>query len=179
MSSTFPNSGNLIFLIGYRGTGKTTVGRLLADRLGWRFLDADQILESKQSRTIRQIFADEGEAGFRGKEASLLEELCKESQAVIATGGGVVLRPANREKLTTGLVIWLKADPDTIWSRMQADQTTTESRPNLTIGGLAEIKELLALREPLYRSCSRIEVDTAAKTPEEMMTIIMNKLDTI
>src|SRR5262249_48064027 len=94
----------VIFLIGYRGSGKTTVARILAERLGWSWLDADTLLEARHGRTIRQIFAEEGEAGFRDKEERLLDELSQGRQHVIATGGGIVLRPVNRDKLKAGCV---------------------------------------------------------------------------
>src|SRR5947208_11489758 len=89
----------VIFLVGYRGSGKTTVARALADRLGWTWADADVVLEARHGRSIRQIFAEEGEAGFRDKEAALLEDLCGLRRHVIATGGGIVLRPENRRRL--------------------------------------------------------------------------------
>src|SRR6516225_5630423 len=88
-----------LFLVGYRGTGKTTVARLLAARLGWEWVDADAVLEGRYGRSIRRIFADEGEAGFRDKEAAVLVDLCRGRRQVVATGGGVVLRPENRARL--------------------------------------------------------------------------------
>ena len=128
-------SRSLIFLIGYRATGKTTVARLLADRISWNWVDADQIIETRHGQTIRQIFADEGEAGFRAKEWRILDELCLLKQHVVATGGGVVLRPASRELLReSGLVVWLTADPETIWQRLQADPSTFERRRCLRPG---------------------------------------------
>jgi shikimate kinase len=165
---------SLLFLVGYRCTGKTTVARLLAEALGWDWVDADQLLETHHGRSIRQIFAEEGEAGFRDKEAALLETLCERRQTVIATGGGVVLRPANRERLrTVGRVVWLTADASTLWQRLQADATTGERRPNLTVGGLAEIEELLRVREPHYRACADLMVDTVGRTPAEVVAAIL------
>src|SRR6188768_2626659 len=109
-----------LFLIGYRGSGKTTVGRLLADRLGWAFLDADAVLEDRYGRTIREIFAAEGEAGFRDKESAVLADLCTRTDTVIATGGGIVLREVNRRLLNqNGFVTWLTADPPTLLARIQ------------------------------------------------------------
>ena len=146
------NIGN-VFLIGYRATGKTTVARILAELLGWTCVDADQVLEERHGRTIRRIFAEEGEAGFRDKEAALLEEFCNKERQVIATGGGVVLRESNRQRLQgAGWVVWLTADAQTLWQRLQGDPTSMERRPPLTVGGLAEIEEVLRLREPLYQS---------------------------
>src|SRR5262245_20417230 len=138
-----PPIGNII-LIGYRGTGKTTVAQLLAGRLGWEAIDADRVLEARYGRSIREIFAEEGEAGFRDKEAAVLEESCRGQRAVLASGGGVVLRPENRQRVTAaGFVVWLTADPETIWQRLQGDQSTADRRPALSVGGLAEIEQLL------------------------------------
>src|SRR4051794_32095094 len=97
-----------IFIVGYRGTGKTTVARLLAARLGWNWLDTDEVIESRASKTIREIFAADGETGFRDREAAILEELSQCQRCVIATGGGVVIRPDNRQRLReAGFVVWL------------------------------------------------------------------------
>src|SRR5262245_13906122 len=107
-----------LFLIGYRGTGKSTVARLLAERVGWAYLDADAVLERRLGRSIRQIFAEDGEPAFREREAAVLAELCQCRQHVIATGGGVILRPENRERLKqAGRVVLLTADAEVIWRR--------------------------------------------------------------
>lgn len=166
-----------LFLIGYRGTGKSTVAQLLAQRLGWKAVDADVLLEQRTGQTIRQIFAGEGESGFRDREANLLTDLCQGRWQVIATGGGVVLRAENRQKMrAAGRVVWLTADPLTIWQRLQADATTTERRPPLTVGGLVEIEELLQQRAPLYAACADWQVDTASATPEQVAEEIMERL---
>jgi shikimate kinase len=159
----------VIFLIGYRGTGKSTVARLLAGRLGWDWLDADAVLEERAGRTIREVFAEEGEAGFRRRESAVLGDLCRCQRHVIATGGGVVLSPDNRARLrAAGRVVWLTADAETIWRRLQADASTAERRPPLTVGGLAEVHELLRLREPHYRACADHCIDTPGRSPEEV-----------
>lgn len=164
-----------IFLIGYRGTGKSTVGRALADRLGWRFLDADTALETAAQTSITQIFATEGEPGFRDRESAILETLSQTPTAVIATGGGVILRPANRERLHShGFTVWLTATPETCWERMQTDPTTGQRRPNLTAtGGLEEVRTLLAFREPLYRAVAHATFDTEADSPETLAAAIL------
>jgi len=165
---------SLLFLIGYRGSGKTTVGRIVAERLGWAFLDADAVLEKRFGQTIREIFAAEGEAGFREKEAAILAELCQRADTVIATGGGIVLREENRRLLKRhGFVTWLTADPATLLARIQADRTTAGRRPNLAGGGLAEVEQLLAVREPLYRACADVVVPVAALSPEQAADAIL------
>jgi shikimate kinase len=149
------------------------VARLLAGRLGWQWLDADAMLEDRHGRTILDIFATEGETGFRAKEAAILEELCQLSEHVIATGGGVVLRESNRLRLReSGRVVWLTADAPTLWRRLQVDPTTAHRRPALSVGGLAEVEELLRVREPLYAACAHLVVDTAQLGPDEVAALI-------
>jgi shikimate kinase len=164
----------MLFLIGYRGSGKTTVGRIVAERLGWSFVDADTVLESRYRQTIRAIFAAEGEAGFREKEAAVLTDLCTRTETVIATGGGIVLRAGNRELLKQhGFVAWLTAEPATLLERIEGDPTTLERRPALSVGGRAEIEQLLAVREPLYRACADVVVPVGALSPEQAADAIL------
>jgi shikimate kinase len=167
-----------LFLIGYRGTGKTSTARVLAARLGWQFRDADTYLEQQAGRTIRAIFATDGETCFRDLESAALAELAQLECVVIATGGGVIIRSENRSLLKrTGCCVWLQADPDTIGQRLQADIATAAQRPALThLGGLAEIRTLLAQREPWYRECAALAVDTVGRSPEDVAEIILAEL---
>jgi shikimate kinase len=163
-----------LFLVGARGSGKSTVARLLAREMDWDWLDADEALEKRYGQSIRAIFAAEGEAGFRVKEAMVLEELCRLQRCIIATGGGVVLRENNRALLrASGHIVWLRADVDTLWQRVQADGATAERRPPLTVGGREEMEEILRLREPLYRQCADLIVETTGRAPAEIVAEIL------
>lgn len=171
-----PTANSLIFLIGYRCTGKTTVAQLLAEKLGWDWIDADSLLEARYGKSIRQIFASEGEADFRDKEELIFAELCRLHRHVVATGGGVILREINRQRMrSAGRAVWLTADAQTIWERLQADPATAEQRPPLTVGGLAEIEEVLRIREPSYRSCAEMTVSTAGRSTLEIAQQIADK----
>jgi shikimate kinase len=159
-----------ITLIGYRGTGKSTVARLVADRLGWSWVDADACVEEHANRTIREIFAAEGEAGFRDRESALLSELTGRDHTVIATGGGAVLRPENRRCIRRcGFTAWLVASPSTIQQRISQDSSSASRRPPLTNhGSLGEICQLLSDRAPLYRECADLILDTDRLSPDEV-----------
>ncbi|MDY3557928.1 shikimate kinase [Gemmata sp. JC673] len=167
---------DVIVLVGYRGTGKSTVGRLLAERLGWTFFDTDDHVEAAAGKSIREIFATDGEFTFRERESESLAQLCKRISCVIATGGGAVLRESNRELLkNSGFVAWLTARPETVLARLQSDPTTGERRPNLTAaGGEEEVRALIAFREPLYRAVASCEVATDALTPEALTDAILS-----
>ncbi len=159
-----------IALIGYRGTGKTTVGRLLAKTLGWEFVDSDVEIESRAGCNIATIFADSGEAAFRDLEAEVLADLATREKHVLSLGGGAVLRDASREVLAKQTyVVWLTATPETIHQRMNADATTADRRPNLTqLSGLEEIRTLLEQRLPVYQAAANCEVATEGRTVEEI-----------
>jgi shikimate kinase len=156
-----------VYLIGYRGVGKSTVARRLAQDLNRDFIDADEELERRAGKTIAEIFADGGEPAFRELEASVLADLVQRDGLIAALGGGVVLREDNRRAIAAGKVVWLTADAETIHRRVTADAATSARRPNLTAGGgIAEIRELLANREPLYRACADLKIDTVNATLE-------------
>lgn len=166
-----------IYLVGYRGTGKSTVGQLLAQRLQYQFLDADSHIEKVTGRTIADLFAEEGEEGFRERESQILQQLSQLPQAVIGTGGGVVLRPSNRELIQrTGYVIWLQASPQVIWDRLCLDPLTTQRRPHLTTqGGYHEILHLVRVREPLYREVSDLSLSTDGLSPDQVVDTILKE----
>lgn len=170
-----PPSPPRILLVGYRGTGKSTVGRSLAAALDWSFVDCDEEVERLAGRSIADIFAQEGEEGFREREAVVLRSVCQQQKCVIATGGGVVLRESNRLLLCqAGWVVWLRAEPETIFRRLQGDPSTLARRPALTgQGGLAEICTLLVQRTPLYAAVADYVVDTDHLSPLAVVTAIL------
>jgi shikimate kinase len=158
-----------IALIGYRGTGKTTIARLLALRLGYDWIDADVEVEQALGMSITEFFEQYGEERFREVESQVVAELCGRERTVLALGGGAVLREDNHRRLADcGTVVWLRASAATLLRRITHDPTSLGRRPNLTnYGGQAEIEALLAKREPIYRACATFEVDTEDRTPEE------------
>ncbi|MEX2174903.1 MAG: shikimate kinase [Pirellulaceae bacterium] len=157
-----------LFLIGYRGSGKTTVAQHLALLLGWPWVDADVLLEQRADKSIKQIFAERGEAAFRDLEAAIVADLAAQDRHVVALGGGAILREQNRQAIAgRGAVVWLQASAKTLLHRINADPTTGDRRPNLTAqGGLAEIQALLSEREPIYRQCATLIVDAEQLAPE-------------
>jgi shikimate kinase len=165
-------------LIGYRATGKTTLARLLARRLGWDWIDADVEIERRAGKTIARMFAEEGEPAFRDLEAEVIAELCRRERLVLAAGGGAPMRPESREAMRrAGKVVWLRAPAETILARMTGDATTVSRRPSLTgKGPLDEIVDLLARREPIYRETAHLEIDTEGKTPGELAEAILAAL---
>ncbi len=164
-------------LIGYRGTGKSTVAALLGDLLGCEWCDADIVLEEKIGCSIASLVRERGEPVFRDEEAAVLADLLGRFPGVLATGGGAVLRPENREALRSlgRPIVWLTSPADVVRQRLAADPTTSQRRPALSgpsaVGAsasgdpLAEVTAALADREPLYRGCADYQVDTSIATP--------------
>lgn len=178
----------VVTLIGYRATGKTTVAPALAAALtawgrrvgpDWRAIDADQEIERRAGRSIKEIFAEEGEPGFRRREREELSRLLAEANIVLSAGGGAVLDPGTREAMRrAGPVVWLQASVDLIVSRMQGDATTASRRPALTAetDPRAEVVRLLAIREPLYAETATVTVATDGRTVEEIVEEITEGL---
>jgi shikimate kinase len=166
-----------IYLTGYRGTGKTTVGRLISTELATQCVDLDAVIETAAGRTIRQIFAEGGEDDFRDWETRCLRMTADDAAAgrVISLGGGAILRPENRKIIAeSGVCIWLTASPERIAGRIAADATTAERRPALTdLSLLQEIESVLAVRRPLYRLTADLVVDTDDRTPGQVSAEIV------
>jgi len=167
-----------IVLTGFRGTGKTTVGRQLARMLGYDFLDTDQVLEERLGSTIAVFVQANGWDGFRRAERELLEELAQVRRVVVATVGGAILHRDAWERLRQGgFVVWLQADGATIGRRLAADPVSAVQRPPLSSEDPErEIEEQLALRTPLYAAGSDLTVDSARLTPEAIATLIHEQL---
>jgi 3-dehydroquinate synthase len=166
---------NNIFLIGLMGAGKTTVGRALAKRLNKRFIDSDHEIEARTGASIPLIFEIEGEASFRQREVDAIRDLASLDGIVLATGGGAVLRPENRECLrANGTVIYLRASVASILQRTQHDK----NRPLLqTADPRKRIEELAREREPLYQEVADIIVDTGRPNVQSLVQTILQKLE--
>jgi shikimate kinase len=174
-----------IVLIGYRGSGKTTVGRRLADRLKMRFVDTDDLIEERQGNPVSDIVKSHGWGHFRKLERNTIEEISKEDHLIIAPGGGAVLDTDNVKALReNGFIIWLKADKQSLLKRMNQDPGTNTRRPTLTGKGTSEeLKEVMSLREPIYKRVSEIQIDTSTlgveAVVENILTVLKNKMERI
>ncbi len=160
---------NNIYLVGFMGTGKTAVGRELAKKKKWRFLDLDELIELKEKRLITEIFAKEGEPYFRKIERRLLKEVAKEKNFVVACGGGIVVDPDNVKTMkASGKMICLTARPDIIWKRT----FKFGYRPLLNVPNpKKQIKLLLKLRAPYYAQADKV-IDTSRITVKEVVAKI-------
>jgi shikimate kinase len=167
-----------ITLIGYRGTGKSTLAPRLASKLNFDWVDADVELENCTGRSIREIFATDGEPEFRRIEREILIGLLKRDRLVLAAGGGAILNEATRRDFRAeGPVVWLQADHETIARRILREGIPSSHRPNLTsTGGVDEIRELIAFREPLYRECATISINTEGASIETLVQRILTQL---
>jgi len=156
------------------GAGKTTIGKALAKKLNRPFIDTDHEIVRRTGVTIPVIFDIEGEPGFRARERQVLEELAQMENAVLATGGGIVLQEANRDTLKAhGTVIYLRAHPDDLWRRTRNDR----NRPLLQAANPQEvIRNLYGQRHPLYSEVADIIVDTADQGVQQLTNLLIQKL---
>ncbi|MGQ9859774.1 MAG: shikimate kinase [Thermodesulfobacteriota bacterium] len=167
-----------IGLLGYRCTGKTSVGRALAERLGIAFWDADEELEARWGKSVREIIEEGGWELFRVKEREVTKELLALDPALIALGGGAVLDPRTRRELRSrGVNVWLAASPTTILERMAHDPKNPSRRPALgPLGPEEEVRTLLRERESLYEEVAHFKVVTDHKSVEEIVGEILLRL---
>jgi shikimate kinase len=165
----------LISLIGMPGGGKSTVGRQLARRLGVAFNDSDTLIERRIGCGIREFFEREGEESFRDIEQAVIAEVVASSQGVLATGGGVVLREANREVLRQGSsVVYLRSSPEELFRRLRYDT----NRPLLQVNDpLARLRALFQVRDPLYRSIAHYVIETGRPSVPNLINMLLMQLE--
>ena len=169
-------SGRSLYLVGMMGSGKTSTGRPLAERLGYGFVDADAVIEQAAGCSIPEIFERDGEAGFRSLESQMLSAISQRHSLVVATGGGVVTQPENWGLLHSGIVIWLDVVPDQLLHRLNADSTV---RPLLqTTDPEAALNALLNERRPLYSEAD-LTVVINDETPEAVADGILQLLPSL
>lgn len=182
-AATFKLAGSShgsVVLIGFRGSGKSTVGRILAEALGLELADTDLMVTSAAGLTIREIFDRGGEALFRQLEKQAVKQAATKPHAVISVGGGAILDAENTKMLKAcGTVIWLDAPAQVLWERISADCASSASRPNLTSsGGLTEVEALLARRKGLYAAAADIIVPADGNqndTAQRIMAILRKR----
>lgn len=163
-----------VYLVGLMGAGKTTIGRSLARQLELEFIDTDREIEARTGVSIPTIFEIEGEEGFRKREALVISDLSQQSGRVVATGGGVVLRAANRANLrASGFVVYLNVPPYTLWERTRHDR----NRPLLQVDDpLLKLKELYSQRDPLYREVADLVVDGSRNNAQGILQLLIREV---
>lgn len=170
----------LVMLVGYRGSGKSAVGKRLAGDLWQKFTDTDTLIVQRAGRPIAKIFAEDGEQRFRQIESEVVQECCRLSDHVVALGGGAVIWAENRQaiKSSGAKVVYLKCDPEALLKRIGGDPGSGLSRPALTPlgGGIEEIRALLAEREPLYREVATKELEVTHLGIEEAAKYVARML---
>jgi len=177
-----PDGSRPVFLVGYRGTGKSSVGRALAAKLRWDFCDTDSIVEEATGTSIAEYFSVEGEVAFRTREAealaSVMSEVLSGRKLVAATGGGIILNPANVDSMRrTGTVVWLVASVETLRRRIGGDPTSEAQRPALHGGSrVDEVERVLREREPRYRAAAHCEISAEHRSPDEIADAILKLL---
>ena len=166
---------NVISLVGLPGSGKSTVGRQIARRLKLPFLDSDHVIEERLGCSIRDYFEREGEASFRDVEESVIDELTGLSGGVLSTGGGAVLRPANRQRLNDrSHVVYLRSSPEELFRRLRHDV----SRPLLQVADpLSRLRDLYAERDPLYRETAHFVIETGRPSVSTLVNMIAMQLE--
>ena len=168
----------VITLIGYRGSGKSSVARLLAAALEMPWVDSDDVIEERSGLSIREIFATKGESEFRRLEQDVIRELTGQGSVVIAAGGGAILSAENRRRMKeAGPVVWLQAGIQQLADRILQDKTTAERRPSLTGRSVAEeIEVVLSARLTQYRDAATIIINTDRLGLDQMATEICRQL---
>lgn len=166
--------GANLYLIGYRGSGKTSIAPTLASALGFDWIDTDHQIEASLNEPISSFFARSGEANFRRIESDAIRAVAKTTRLVVSLGGGAILDPANQAILRkTGKIVWLDCPVEVLAKRLHSDQTQGSARPPLTgLGVVEEIASVLQIREPIYRSLADLIVPTGSSSPEALASQI-------
>jgi shikimate kinase len=164
-----------IIFVGLPGSGKTTIGRQLARRLGVPFVDSDHVIEDRLGCSIREYFAREGEDAFRDVEQAVLDDLSQQHQGVLSTGGGSVLRETNRRHLhDRGQVIYLRSSPEDVYRRLRHDTV----RPLLQVEDpLSRLRALYDARDPLYRDAAHFVIETGRPSVSTLVNMILMQLE--
>jgi shikimate kinase len=167
-----------IFLIGYRCTGKTVVGKRIAERLGIPFYDTDELIQRHTGKTIKELVDEKGWDGFRAQERAIIKQLLSSADAIIAAGGGAIMDPHNRKALKHhGLFVWLTADVRTIVERMKTDQASDATRPPLSSDGLEqETAAILEARKAIYQELADCVCDTSGKEIDAVVDEVLGAL---
>ena len=162
-------------LVGLPGSGKSTVGRHMARRLGLPFLDSDHVIEERLGCSIREYFEREGEPAFRDLEEAVIAELSQSADTVVATGGGAILRPSNRQNLhDRAQVIYLRSTPEEVFRRLRHDN----NRPLLQVKDpMARMRELFEQRDPLYRETAHFVIETGRPSVATLVNMIVMQLE--
>ncbi|MEQ1827821.1 MAG: shikimate kinase [Pirellula sp.] len=164
-------------MTGYRGCGKSTVGALVANSLGFEYVDTDAVVESSAGESIAELFEHVGEAGFRDLESDAIRNVGILTQpAVISLGGGAILREENRALIREmGVTVWLQASPETLMERISKDSSTATRRPKLSkLGDLEEIRSILSQRACWYQAIADMHISTELHSLEQVATQIVN-----
>lgn len=164
-----------LYLVGMMGVGKTTVGKLLAEEIGYRFIDTDEVIVKAAGKSINEIFAENGEAEFRQLESDVLAQVCAYTKLVIATGGGIVMQQHNWSYLHHGLIVWLDVPVQIILQRLAEDDT----RPLLQDDPESKLRSLLEQRQPMYSQADLHITINATETPEEIATRILATIPSV
>ena len=164
-----------LYLVGMMGVGKTTVGKLLAEEIGYRFVDTDEVIVKAAGKSIHEIFAQNSEAEFRQLESDVLAQVCAYTKLVIATGGGIVMQQHNWSYLHHGLIVWLDVPVQIILQRLAEDDT----RPLLQDDPESKLRSLLEQRQPMYSQADLHITINATETPEEIATRILATIPSV
>ncbi len=165
-----------LYLVGMPGSGKTTVGHLLAKHLGYGFVDTDQVIETTAKKSINQLFADKGEAAFRQLESDVLAQVCAFTKLTVATGGGIVLKRENWSYLHHGLIVWLDVPLELLYTRLAEDSTRPLLQDDDPKG---KLRSLLEQRQALYAQADLRITVSEGETPEKIANRVLEQIPNV